>query len=65
MGKNKLRKFKDLESNPLVLQYPFGKLADTPFPLKGRWHSDFFHNDRPIVLELGCGKAPIFLRSTV
>ena len=56
MGKNKLRKFKDLESNPLVLQYPFGKLADTPFPLKGRWHSDFFHNDRPIVLELGCGK---------
>lgn len=56
MGKNKLRKFKDLESNPLVLQYPFGKLADTPFPLKGRWHRDFFHNDRPIVLELGCGK---------
>ena len=25
-------------------------------PLKGHWHSDFFHNDRPIVLELGCGK---------
>ena len=25
-------------------------------PLKGHWNSDFFHNDNPIVLELGCGK---------
>jgi tRNA (guanine-N7-)-methyltransferase len=24
--------------------------------LKGRWKSDFFKNDNPIVLELGCGK---------
>ena len=56
MGKNKLRKFKELESNPLVLQYPYGQLAATPFPLKGRWGADFFHNDKPIVLELGCGK---------
>ena len=56
MGKNKLRKFKDLESNPLVLQYPFARLAETPFPLRGRWREDFFHNSNPIVLELGCGK---------
>ncbi len=56
MGKNKLRKFKDLETNPLVLQYPFGVLRESGFPLKGKWHSDFFHNNRPIVLELGCGK---------
>ena len=26
------------------------------FPMKGRWRSDFFHNDNPIVLELGCGR---------
>lgn len=25
------------------------------FELKGKWHSDFFKNDKPIVLELGCG----------
>lgn len=25
-------------------------------PLKGRWASEVFHNDNPIVLELGCGK---------
>lgn len=26
------------------------------FPLKGKWNSDFFQNENPIVLELGCGK---------
>jgi tRNA (guanine-N7-)-methyltransferase len=26
------------------------------FPLKGKWRSDYFKNDHPIVLELGCGK---------
>ncbi len=57
MGKNKLSKFAELDTNPLVFQYPFGRLREAGgFPLKGRWHSDFFHNDRPIVLELGCGK---------
>ena len=57
MGKNKLKKFAEMAENPLVLQYPFGALkAEGGFPLRGRWHSDFFGNDRPIVLELGCGK---------
>ena len=26
------------------------------FLLKGSWHSDYFKNSNPIVLELGCGK---------
>ena len=26
------------------------------FLLKGRWHSDYFKNSYPLVLELGCGK---------
>ena len=56
MGKNKLRKFAELEGNPLVLQYPFRTLKEGAFPLRGRWREDFFHNDRPVVLELGCGK---------
>lgn len=25
-------------------------------PLKGKWRSDWFGNDNPIILELGCGK---------
>ena len=56
MGKNKLKKFREMESIDFVHQYPFARLQSEGFPLRGRWHSDFFHNDRPIVLELGCGK---------
>ena len=57
MGKNKLSKFAEMESIDLVFQYPFARLkAEGAFPLRGRWGSDFFGNDRPIVLELGCGK---------
>lgn len=56
MGKNKLRKFAEMEDIDLVFQYPFARLQADGFPLKGRWGSDFFGNDNPIVLELGCGK---------
>lgn len=55
MGKNKLRKFAEMKTFPCVFEYPWARLSREPFPLKGRWHQDFFHNDRPIVLELGCG----------
>lgn len=56
MGKNKLKKFADMETIDFVFQYPFSRLNSEGFPLKGRWHSDFFKNQNPIVLELGCGK---------
>lgn len=56
MGKNKLKKFSEMETMDFVLQYPFGVLAREGFPYRGKWHSDFFHNGNPIVLELGCGK---------
>lgn len=56
MAKNKLAKFADMKEIPFVFQYPFSVLRDQGFALRGHWHSDFFHNDRPIVLELGCGK---------
>ncbi len=57
MGKNKLSKFAEMDTIPLVFQYPYGVLREAgSFPLKGRWHDDFFHNSNPIVLELGCGK---------
>ena len=56
MGKNKLKKFKEMEDIEFVFQYPWARVQSEGFPLRGRWHSDFFHNDRPIVLELGCGK---------
>lgn len=56
MGKGKLAKFADMEANPLVVEYPFWLLQKEGCPLKGHWKSDFFKNDNPIVLELGCGR---------
>lgn len=45
-----------MEQIDFVLQYPFAILEKEGFPYKGKWNSEFFHNDNPIVLELGCGK---------
>ena len=45
-----------METFPNVFQYPFAELQKGPFPLKGKWNTEFFKNDNPIVLELGCGK---------
>lgn len=56
MGKNKLKKFGEMETFPNVFQYPFSVLKEQGFPLRGKWNSEFFKNDNPIVLELGCGK---------
>lgn len=57
MSKNKLAKFAEMAELPNVLEYPFGALKGTSdFPYKGRWHQDIFKNDKPIVLELGCGR---------
>lgn len=55
MGKNKLRKFAEMENLPLVFQYPYRTLQAGGFPLRGRW-SEFFGNANPITVELGCGK---------
>lgn len=56
MGKNKLKRFKENETFSHVIQPDFLTLENNKFELKGRWNSDFFKNDKPIVLELGCGK---------
>ncbi|MEG0253863.1 MAG: tRNA (guanosine(46)-N7)-methyltransferase TrmB, partial [Muribaculaceae bacterium] len=56
MGKNKLKKFADMDTFSNVFQYPFISIQNSEFPLKGKWHKEFFKNENPIVLELGCGK---------
>ena len=56
MGKNKLQKFEDMSQYPNVFQYPYSILQEKGFEMKGHWNEQFFKNDRPIVLELGCGK---------
>ena len=56
MGKNKLEKFADMASYPHVFEYPYSAVDNVPFDMKGNWHKEFFKNDHPIVLELGCGR---------
>ena len=56
MGKGKLAKFADMERYENVFQYPYSVIDNVPFDMKGHWRSQYFHNDNPIILELGCGK---------
>ncbi len=56
MGKGKLAKFADMETYENVFQYPFSVIDNVPFEMRGHWREQYFHNDHPIVLELGCGK---------
>ena len=56
MGKDKLRRFAENRTFACLVQPEFEDIFGKDHPLKGRWHADFFGNDRPIVLELGCGR---------
>lgn len=56
MGKGKLAKFADMETFANVFQRPYRQVEDEPFAMRGLWHEQYFHNQRPIVLELGCGR---------
>jgi tRNA (guanine-N7-)-methyltransferase len=55
-SKNKLRRFRENETFENVIQPSREELEKDEFSLKGNWNKDFFKNDNPIVLELGCGK---------
>ena len=56
MGKDKLRRFRENETFECFLQPAFEEVFRTDHPIKGHWARDFFRNDLPIVVELGCGK---------
>lgn len=50
VGKDKLRRFTEITAFENVLQLTEGHA------LKGKWLTDHFKNENPIVLELACGK---------
>lgn len=56
MGKNKLKKFADMETFRCVMQYPREVLIEKGFPTIGKWVGDVFARPGDITLELGCGK---------
>lgn len=55
-SKNKLRRFKENETFANVIQPTREEVFNDSLELKGNWRKDFFKNDHPLVLELGCGK---------
>jgi tRNA (guanine-N7-)-methyltransferase len=55
MGKNKLKRWAELDTFERVFQ-PRTGVETSGNHLKGNWHAEVFHNDHPIVLELGCGR---------
>lgn len=56
MSKGKLQKFAEMETFPNVFQYPYSVISNEPFDMRGHWRDQYFHNQNPIVLELGCGR---------
>lgn len=52
---SKLEKFAELETFTNCKKFYFEEI-EKGFSLKGKWREEFFHNPRPIVLELGCGR---------
>ncbi len=58
MGKNKLKKFAEMETFHNVFQCGAREcVEESPVvAMRGKWHTEYFKNDNPIVLELGCGR---------
>lgn len=55
-SKNKLKRFRENETFANVFQPTREEVSTDNFALKGKWNADFFKNDHPVILELGCGK---------
>lgn len=56
MGKDKYRRFQENLTFTNMVQPDFDEVFSKDYKLKGRWHEEFFGNNNPIVLELGCGR---------
>ena len=58
MGKNKLKKFAEMETFQNEFQCGAREcVEESPVvAMRGKWHTEYFKNDNPIVLELGCGR---------
>ncbi len=52
---SKQEKFSELDTFENCKKFFFENISDG-FALKNNWHKQFFKNELPIVLELGCGK---------
>jgi len=56
MAKKKLQHFAENKTFPHYFEMPFELLAPAGHPMKGNWRKNFFNNDNPLIIEIGCGK---------
>jgi tRNA (guanine-N7-)-methyltransferase len=56
VGKNKLARWTELGSFDKVFQPKISDVSSSDHPAKGRWRTEIFKNNNPVILELGCGK---------
>ncbi len=54
-SKNKLQRFAENLTFSNLFQHRYEEVVNGFF-LKGKWKQDFFKNNHPLTLELGCGK---------
>ena len=55
-SKNKLKRFRENETFANVIQPGREEVLKDRFEFKGKWKEKYFGNNKPLVLELGCGK---------
>jgi tRNA (guanine-N7-)-methyltransferase len=56
MAKRKLMKFAQVSNFENCFFLSFEQFQEGGLSQKGNWRKNYFNNDNPIVLELGCGK---------
>ncbi len=56
MAKRKLQRFEEMKGMDHVIQPSMDDIKNDAFHLKGKWRKEFFKNENPLILELGCGK---------
>ena len=56
VGKNKLAHWAEIDTFGNVIQPDIDESRIKDHHLKGKWNSEIFRNNHPVILELGCGK---------
>jgi tRNA (guanine-N7-)-methyltransferase len=54
--KKKLARFAEMKTFNNVFEPTLNEVITNNFHFKNKWKTDYFKNDNPIILELGCGK---------
>ncbi|TSA31917.1 MAG: tRNA (guanosine(46)-N7)-methyltransferase TrmB [Porphyromonadaceae bacterium] len=57
MGRiSKIKRFDEMREFPHVFEPDGNAILTSDYEMKGCWNQQFFRNEKPIILELGCGR---------